>query len=129
MSSRAVGKQWHVTGDRVFNGVVYTLIAAILILVAYPLIYIVSSSSSSTSAVMAGRVWLYPVDFSLSGYKAIFENKDILTGYINTMPSFSISATHKPPQATARGGLAIHLFNPAPSLVAHPHRGWGIHCQ
>ncbi|MGI5900036.1 MAG: carbohydrate ABC transporter permease [Christensenellales bacterium] len=73
------------SGDRAFMTLVYIMLSIILIAVLYPLIYIVSSSFSSTSAVMAGRVWLLPVDFSLSGYKAIFKNNDILTGYINTI--------------------------------------------
>ncbi len=72
-------------GDKIFIAVVYSLLTVTLLIVLYPLMYIVSSSFSSTSAVMGGKVWLYPVDFSLSGYKAIFENKDILTGYVNTV--------------------------------------------
>ncbi len=73
------------SGDRAFMTIVFVLLSIILLVVLYPLIFIVSSSFSSTSAVMAGRVWLFPVDFSLSGYKAIFKNNDILTGYINTI--------------------------------------------
>lgn len=72
-------------GDRVFLFLNYALLILILALVLYPLIYIVSSSFSSTSAVMSGRVWLLPVEPSLSGYRAVFENKDILTGYVNTI--------------------------------------------
>jgi multiple sugar transport system permease protein/putative aldouronate transport system permease protein len=34
---------------------------------------------------VTGRVWLYPVDFSLAGYKAVFANKSIMTGYANTI--------------------------------------------
>lgn len=51
----------------------------------YPLIYIVSSSFSSADAVTAGEVWLWPVDFSLEGYKAVFAYKQIWTGYGNSL--------------------------------------------
>ena len=56
----------------------------LLIIVAYPLIYIISASFSSPSSVASGRVVLWPVDFGLEGYKAVFRNKDIVGGYLNT---------------------------------------------
>jgi putative aldouronate transport system permease protein len=61
------------------------ILSVILIIVLYPLIYIVSASFSSASAVMGGRVWLWPVDFSLKGYEAVFRNRDIMTGYMNSL--------------------------------------------
>lgn len=72
-------------GDRLFYFLNGLLLAVALIVVLYPLIYIVSASFSSTTAVITGRVWLWPVDFSLSGYKAVFENRHIVTGYANTI--------------------------------------------
>jgi multiple sugar transport system permease protein/putative aldouronate transport system permease protein len=72
-------------GERVFLLINSFFLLVTFIIVVYPLIYIVSSSLSSTRAVMSGRVWLYPVDPSLAGYKAVFRNQDILTGYVNTL--------------------------------------------
>lgn len=57
----------------------------ILVLILYPLVYIVSSSLSSPLAVSSGRVWLWPVDFSLKGYHAVLSNPDVLTGYANSL--------------------------------------------
>lgn len=71
--------------DKVFDGIVLVFLTLLLILVLYPLIYIVSASFSSASAVTSGKVILLPVDFSLEGYKAVFENKDIWLGYKNTI--------------------------------------------
>ncbi len=70
--------------DRAFTVINYSFLSFILLIVLYPLIYIVSASFSSPSAVMAGRVWLYPVNFSLKGYEAVFQNRDILTGFGNS---------------------------------------------
>ncbi|HCS74925.1 MAG TPA: sugar ABC transporter permease [Clostridiales bacterium] len=56
-----------------------------VVLVAYPLIYVLSSSFSSPRAVISGKVILFPVDFSLEGYKAVFSHKLILSGYRNTV--------------------------------------------
>ena len=50
--------------DKIFSVVNYILLTIILILVLYPLIYILSSSFSSTRAVVAGEVFLWPVEFS-----------------------------------------------------------------
>ena len=52
----------------VFNVVVLSVIA---LGVLYPLVYIVSSSFSSVKAVLSGHVWLWPVDLSLDGYRAV----------------------------------------------------------
>ena len=62
----------------------YTLLGLALVIYLYPLIYIVSSSFSSVDAVVKGKVWLFPVDFSLDGYKAVFKSSKIWTGYLNS---------------------------------------------
>jgi putative aldouronate transport system permease protein len=57
----------------------------VLVAVLYPLIYIVSSSLSSPSAVSSGKVWLWPVDLSFEGYKAVLRNEQVLMGYANSL--------------------------------------------
>ena len=71
--------------DKAFNALLLIIITCFLILVLYPLIYVVSSSFSSGRAVSDGRVILWPVEFSLDGYKMVFNNKEILRGYGNTL--------------------------------------------
>ena len=71
--------------DRTFELVNNALLAVALITVGYPLIYIVSASFSSTQAVVGGRVWLWPVEFSLLGYQTIFEYRAVWNGYANTV--------------------------------------------
>jgi putative aldouronate transport system permease protein len=72
-------------GDKVFLTIVYTFLIFVVVVVLYPLIYILSSSLSSPLAVSSGKVWLWPVDFSLEGYKAIFSNSQVLVGYANSL--------------------------------------------
>lgn len=72
-------------GDRLFLAGIYTVLIVILVTVLYPLIYIVSSSFSDPLAVSSGRVWLWPVDFSLLGYKVVLSNQQILIGYGNSL--------------------------------------------
>ena len=52
--------------DKTFNAIVMGIMIAFLIIVLYPLTYVVSSSLSSGTAVTTGRVLLWPVDFSIS---------------------------------------------------------------
>lgn len=72
-------------GDKVFVTIVYILLILALLIVLYPLIYVISASFSKPSAVNSGQMWLWPVDFSLDGYSMIFSNKDIWNGYKNTI--------------------------------------------
>jgi putative aldouronate transport system permease protein len=73
------------TTDRAFYSINAVLLCLFLIVIVYPLVYILSSSFSSTDAVMAGKVWFLPVDPSVRGYQEIFDNRYILTGYFNTV--------------------------------------------
>lgn len=71
--------------DRLFTIFNYIMLTLVLILVLYPLIYVVSASFSSSSAVLSGRVWLWPVEPTLEGYKAVFKNAMVLKGFTNTI--------------------------------------------
>ena len=71
--------------DAWFYAVVTILITLLLITVLYPIIFVVSASFSSGEAVSTGKVYLFPVDVSLEGYEAVFRNKNIGTGYLNTI--------------------------------------------
>ena len=72
-------------GDRLFLVGVYLFLTLIFVLVFYPLIYVFSSSLSSPLAVSSGRVWLWPVDFSLRGYQVTLNSPQIVTGYANSL--------------------------------------------
>lgn len=72
-------------GDRIFTVCNYIFLSLLVLSVLYPLIYVVSASLSSTTAVASGRVWLFPVDFSLLGYETIFQYSKVWTGYGNSL--------------------------------------------
>ncbi|MBM7567054.1 carbohydrate ABC transporter permease [Paenibacillus sacheonensis] len=72
-------------GDRVFMYGIYIILTLVLLAVIYPLIYILSSSISSPSAVTSGKVWLWPVDISFKGFKTLFNTPQIMTGYGNSL--------------------------------------------
>ena len=71
--------------DRIFGFAVNAVMTICALLVLYPLIFILSASFSSPAAVSTGKVALWPVDFSLEGYRAVFKDANILVGYRNTL--------------------------------------------
>jgi len=72
-------------GDRVFLTFVYIFLAIALLIVLYPILYVLSASFSSPSAVTSGQVWLFPVDFTLHGYQVMLGDPQIITGYANSL--------------------------------------------
>ena len=72
-------------GDKVFYFFNDLWLLLALLVVLYPIIYIISSSFSSANAVSTGKVVLWPVDFSVEGYIKVFEHKGIVSGYLNTI--------------------------------------------
>ncbi len=71
--------------DKAFTIFVYVFLAAALIVVAYPLIYILSASVSDPVAVNSGEMLLFPQGFTFEGYRTIFENEALWRGYANTI--------------------------------------------
>ncbi|MCY4537857.1 MAG: carbohydrate ABC transporter permease [Chloroflexi bacterium] len=71
--------------DRIFMFFNASVLLVITVAILLPLIFIVSASFSSAEAVIAGRVTLWPVDFSLLGYETIFEHKKVWDGFGNSL--------------------------------------------
>ncbi|MCI6996502.1 MAG: carbohydrate ABC transporter permease [Eubacterium sp.] len=71
--------------DKIFTIFNYTILTLVLIVIAYPLIFVVSASFSDPQAVIRGDVLLLPVNPTLRGYQAVFKNGKILTGFMNSV--------------------------------------------
>lgn len=71
--------------DRLFMVAVGVLLLTVTAIVLVPLVYIVASSFSSPQAVLGGRVFLWPVDFTTRGYEVALANPRILSGFANTL--------------------------------------------
>ncbi len=71
--------------DLVFNIFLYGLCGLILLMVAYPLYFIVIASFSNPSEVANGNVWFWPSQFTVDGYKELLRHDDIWVGYRNTI--------------------------------------------
>lgn len=71
--------------DKLFTIIVSIILTLFFIAVLYPCIYVISASFSSGTAVQSGRVVLWPVDFSLEGYKTVLNTPTVWLGYRNSI--------------------------------------------
>lgn len=72
-------------GDRIFRIVNFILLTLFFLAVLYPILYVVSASFSSAEAVISGKVFLWPVGFTLKGYQTILQHHGVWTGYANSI--------------------------------------------
>ena len=70
--------------ERTSDMILVVICAVILLIVAYPLYYVLIASVSNPYDVFAGKTFLLPSQFTLDGYKAVFSDSSILTGIINS---------------------------------------------
>ncbi|NGP45295.1 carbohydrate ABC transporter permease [Bacillaceae bacterium SIJ1] len=71
--------------DKLFLLFNYVFLTVAMLIVLYPLMYIISASMSDPSAVNSGDMWLLPKGVTFEGYQLIFDNDDIWLGYLNTI--------------------------------------------
>ncbi|MDR1148819.1 MAG: carbohydrate ABC transporter permease [Spirochaetaceae bacterium] len=71
--------------DRIFQiaGNTYLIVAGLLVL--YPIIYCIACSFSSTEAIFQGRVFLWPVGFTLKSYQTVITYGSLVTGFFNSL--------------------------------------------
>jgi multiple sugar transport system permease protein/putative aldouronate transport system permease protein len=73
------------SSDRAFSITNYIVLTFFLLIVLYPLIYILSASISDPKAVVSNEVWLWPVDINFEAYSTILQYKAIVTGFLNSL--------------------------------------------
>ncbi|MCJ8008508.1 carbohydrate ABC transporter permease [Lederbergia wuyishanensis] len=71
--------------DKAFDIINKILVSIVVIVIVYPLIFVISASISDPAAVSSGRMWLWPVDITFAGYKRVFQYDTIWIGYRNTI--------------------------------------------
>ena len=73
------------TADRIFNVVNVILMCIVLVIMLYPLWFVLIASFSDPVQVSMGKVTLLPQGFSLDAYKYCFQEEQIWTGYRTTI--------------------------------------------
>lgn len=85
MNMRKMKKAKMLTSDGMFDIFNYTFLAILLVIVAYPLYYVLIASISDPYEVYAGKTFLLPSKVTFEGYARVFKEKSIATGYINSI--------------------------------------------
>ena len=71
--------------DVVYDTIIFIILTFILLIVAYPLYFVIISSFSDPVAVAGGKVVFYPIGFTLDGYKEVFKTKTVVRGFANSL--------------------------------------------
>lgn len=82
-------------GDRALSAFTTVFLILILIIVGYPVIYVISCAFSSSEALQLGKVVLWPVEPTIAGFQFVFKYQRIWIGYRNTIfyTVFGVMAT------------------------------------
>jgi putative aldouronate transport system permease protein len=71
--------------DQIFSLFNYIILSIVLLIVIYPLYFVLIASISDPQLVYAGKVILLPKGFSLEGFQTLFKDNSIMIGYKNTI--------------------------------------------
>ena len=71
--------------DKTSDIILVLICGFVVLLVAYPLYYVLIASVSNPYDVYAGKTFLLPSGFTLKGYAAVFADKALFTGYMNSI--------------------------------------------
>jgi putative aldouronate transport system permease protein len=73
-------------GEQIFNVFNYLFMVGIVVLMLYPLLYVLFASLSKPDALVSSRGMLWgPLGFSIDAYTRVFDNPMIAIGYRNTL--------------------------------------------
>lgn len=72
-------------GDKVFDVINFLFLTIVMLLVLYPIYFIAIASVSSPEGISQAKVWLLPYQVSFDGYRRIFNDAMIWTGYLNSI--------------------------------------------
>lgn len=71
--------------DKMFGVFNTIFVWFMLVVISYPLIFVISASISDPTYVGSGEMWLWPKGITFEGYERVFQNSDIWLGYKNTI--------------------------------------------
>ncbi len=71
--------------DKASDVILVVLCTLVMLVVAYPLYYVLIASVSDPYDVYAGKTFLLPSQFTLKGYTSVFADQRIFSGYMNSI--------------------------------------------
>ena len=98
-------------GEQVLSAVNLTVLVLLTVLFLYPMWYCLMASFSDANSLIGYRGFLFtPLGFSSEGYTTVFKNRNILTGYGNTL-LYTCVGTIINVMLTALGGYCLSRKN------------------
>ncbi|MDR0583427.1 MAG: carbohydrate ABC transporter permease [Treponema sp.] len=71
--------------SRIFDACNYTFLFLLSLTFLYPVFFVISTSLSSAQAIVTGKVFFLPVDFTLSAYEYTFKDASIIRSVLFTV--------------------------------------------
>ena len=71
--------------DKIFDLILILISLCILIVIAYPLYFVIIASFSQPEAVLGGKLRFWPIGFNLDSYKMVLSEPKVWIGYRNTL--------------------------------------------
>ena len=76
--------KYNSVSDHVTMGFVWFFTIFMVVVILVPLVFVVAASFSSPDALLSAKVFLWPVDFTLRGYRMVIDHEMLPTGFKNT---------------------------------------------
>lgn len=92
--------------DRIFDIVNVLILCLFMLIIVYPLYWVIIASISDPNLVNAGKINLYPRSITMSGYKKLFDTPKIWRAYGNTIV-YTLIGTIMNVAVTMCGGYAL----------------------
>jgi len=105
-----------ITGDKIFDFIIIIVLSLVLLIVLYPLYFIIIASFSDPLRVISGKVMFWPVDINLLGYQRIMNNAELWRGYLNTIIYTSVGLAFNM-TLTTLGGFALSRRIPGRNVM------------
>lgn len=71
-------------GEKIFQVFNYLILGIFSFATLCPVLYVLAASLSSPSAVLGGKVFIFPVQLTFDSYKMLFKDTSIYAAYLNT---------------------------------------------
>lgn len=94
------------TQDTCFDFIAAVLLLILIVLMFYPIWFVLVASFSDPTYVNSGRLLLWPKGFTLLGYQKVFEDSRIWIGYGNTL-IYTLGGTALGTMITMLAGYAL----------------------
>ncbi|MBQ7247000.1 MAG: carbohydrate ABC transporter permease [Lachnospiraceae bacterium] len=75
----------HTTGEKIFDVFLYIFLGLLAVLFIYPFWTVIAMSFNSATDTMRGGIILWPREFTLNNYRAVFKDNSIFQAYFITI--------------------------------------------